>query len=203
MLWRMPSMTKRIERARLRLDRGQPIARMRHELRDHRIVVDRDLAAFEDAGVVAHGDAVGMAFRRRTISGETPGRRQEAAHRIFGIDAALDRPALQLHVRLRQRELFAGGDADHLLDEIDARDQFRHRMLDLQARVHFEEDRSCGPGRRRTPPCRPNRSSPPWRARRPARPSCGASPRRAAATALPRSPSGCGAGSSIRARRDR
>ena len=44
-------------------------------------------------------------------------------------------------------------------------------MLDLQPGVHLEEDRSCGPGRRRTRPCRPNRSRPPWPARPPARPS--------------------------------
>ena len=37
------------------------------------------------------------------------------------------------------RKLFAGGDADHLLDEIDAGDEFGHGMLDLQARVHFQE----------------------------------------------------------------
>ena len=44
-----------------------------------------------------------------------------------------------LHVALLERELLAGGDADHLFDEIDAGDQLRHRMLDLQPRVHFQE----------------------------------------------------------------
>ena len=33
--------------------------RMGHELGDHRVVIDRDLAALVDAGVVAHGHAVG------------------------------------------------------------------------------------------------------------------------------------------------
>ena len=33
----------------------------------------------------------------------------------------------------------AGGDANHLLDEINAGDEFRHGMLDLQAGVHLEE----------------------------------------------------------------
>ena len=37
------------------------------------------------------------------------------------------------------RELLAGGDADHLLDQIDAGDELGHRMLDLQPRVHLEE----------------------------------------------------------------
>ena len=36
-------------------------------------------------------------------------------------------------------ERLAGGDADHLLDQIDAGDQLGHRMLDLQPRVHLQE----------------------------------------------------------------
>lgn len=34
---------------------------------------------------------------------------------------------------------FAGGDAEHLLDEVDARDELGDRMLDLEARVHLQE----------------------------------------------------------------
>ena len=37
------------------------------------------------------------------------------------------------------RKLLAGGDADHLLDQIDAGDELGHRMLDLQPRVHLQE----------------------------------------------------------------
>ena len=40
---------------------------------------------------------------------------------------------------LLERQLLAGGDADHLLDQIDAGDQLGHRMLDLQPRVHLQE----------------------------------------------------------------
>ncbi len=46
----------------------------------------------------------------------------------------------ELDVALLERERLAGGDADHLLDEIDAGDEFGHRMLDLQPRVHFQEE---------------------------------------------------------------
>ena len=49
---------ERVERGRLRLDRGRARRRMGDELGDHRIVMDRDLAALLHAGVVAHGDAV-------------------------------------------------------------------------------------------------------------------------------------------------
>ena len=67
---------ERIERGRLRLDRRGARRRMRHELGDHRIVIDRDLAAFLHAGVVADGDAVdgslprgGRYFTSRPIEG--------------------------------------------------------------------------------------------------------------------------------------
>ncbi len=128
-----------VERVRLRIDRAQPVGRVRHQLRDHRVVVDRDFAALVDAGVIADGDAFGAPFRRRAVFDQPPGRRQEAARRILGVDAALDRPALKLHVRLRQAQPLAVGAADHLLDEVDAGDEFGHRMLDLQAGVHLQE----------------------------------------------------------------
>ena len=175
-----------IERGRLRLDRGRPRRRMRDEFGDHRIVMDRDLAAFLHAGVVAHGDAVAAHFRRRAVFHQPPDRRQEIAERIFGIDAGFHRPAGQRDVLLRQRKLFAGGDADHLLDEVDAGDEFGHGMLDLQPRVHLQEDKSSCPGLRRIRPCRRNRSSRLSPAPPPARPSCGGWSRRAAATAPPR-----------------
>ena len=47
-----------IERVGLRVDRRLARGRMRDEFGDHRIVIERNLAALIDAGVVAHGDAV-------------------------------------------------------------------------------------------------------------------------------------------------
>ena len=102
--------------------------------------MDRDLAALLHAGVVAHGDAVLARFRRRAVFHQPPDRGQEVAERVLGIDARFHRPAGQRDVLLRQRELLAGGDADHLLDEVDAGDQFGDGMLDLQAGVHLEEE---------------------------------------------------------------
>ena len=186
MLWRMPSIAKASSASRLRVDRGLARRRVRDELGDHRVVPDRDLAALVDAGVVAHRDAVLLLLRRRPIGREPPGRGQEVARRVLGIDAALDRPAGELHVALLELELLARRDADHLLDEVDAGDELGHRMLDLQPRVHLEEVEAACPARRRTRPCRRSRSRRPWRARPPARPSSGASPHRAAATAPPR-----------------
>ena len=76
---------------------------------------------------------------RRAIAHQTAGRGQEVTGRVLGVDAALDRPAGELHVGLGQAQLLAGGAADHLLDEVDAGDEFGHRMFDLQAGVHLEE----------------------------------------------------------------
>jgi hypothetical protein len=50
----------------------------------------------------------------------------------------MDQP-LMLDVGLRQRQLLAVGDADHLLDQVEAGDQFGDRVFHLQAGVHFEE----------------------------------------------------------------
>jgi hypothetical protein len=76
---------------------------------------------------------------RRAVARQPADRRQEVAIRVLGIEPALDRPAVQPDVVLRKRQLLAGGDADHLLDEVDAGDQLGDRMLHLQAGVHFQE----------------------------------------------------------------
>ncbi len=139
MLWRMPSMAKSSSAAPCASMAAARVGAVRDELGDHRIVIDRNLAALEHAGVVAHGDAVGLRLRRRAIAREASDGRQEIAERIFGIDARFHRPAGQFHVALLQRKLLACRDADHLLDEIDAGDEFGDRMLDLQPRVHLQK----------------------------------------------------------------
>ena len=128
-----------VERGRLRVNRAEPVGRVGDELGDHRIIIDGDFPALEDAGVVAHGDAVLYPFRRRAVFHQAPRRRQEAARRVLRVDAALDRPPLELHIGLLQAQLLAGGASDHLLDEVNAGDEFGDRVLDLQAGVHLEE----------------------------------------------------------------
>src|SRR5690606_28592177 len=61
------------------------------------------------------------------------------AVRVLGIDAAFDGMDVEMDVVLPDGEAAAGGDADLLVHEVDAGDRLRHRMLDLQARVHFDE----------------------------------------------------------------
>ncbi len=83
------------------------------------------------------------ALGRRAVLHQAADGRQEVAERILGIDAAFDGPAVDLHVRLLERQLLAGRGADHQLDEIDAGDQLGDRMLDLQAGVHLQEEEAA------------------------------------------------------------
>ena len=62
----------------------------------------------------------------------------EVARGVFGVEAHLDRRAATAPEWFRAAAL-AGSLPHHPLDEIDAGDLFRHAMLDLQARVDFEE----------------------------------------------------------------
>ena len=128
-----------VERARHALDGGGAVLAVGAELGDHRVVEHRDLVAFAHPGVVAHRDGLVVAFRRRLVAHQPADGRQEAAIGVLGIDTALDRPALGLELRLGQRQGLAGGDADHLLDQIDAGDQLGDRMLHLKTGVHLQE----------------------------------------------------------------
>ena len=62
-----------VERAGLRLYRRKARRRMRHELGDHRIIINRNLTAFENAGVIAQGHAVFAFLLGRTVFDEPPG----------------------------------------------------------------------------------------------------------------------------------
>src|SRR6516225_1955248 len=124
---------------RLQIDRSLARCRVRHELGDHRIVVDGDLGAFKHAGVVADGAAECGAFLRRPVTGETANGGKEIAVGILSINTGLDGPAIQLDVRLPDLELLAGGETDHLLDEVDAGDELSDGVLHLQTGVHLQE----------------------------------------------------------------
>src|SRR5688572_25861786 len=65
------------------------------------------------------------------------GRRE--GHRILGVDPALNRVTGERHVPLLEGEPFAGRDADLFLDDIDARNPLRDRVLDLDAGIDLEE----------------------------------------------------------------
>lgn len=77
------------------------------QLGDHRIVIHRDFAAFEDAGIVADDRSVLLrTFPRWSIARQPANGRQEVAIGIFGIKPAFNRPAVQFHIRLCEGKLF-------------------------------------------------------------------------------------------------
>ena len=53
------------------------------------------------------------------------------------------------HLFLRDRQLFAGGDAQLPGDKVEAGDGFGDRMLDLNARVHLEKIKRTGCGQQK------------------------------------------------------
>lgn len=58
---------------------------------------------------------------------------------FLGVDAHLDRVAVDLQLVLGEGHRQPFGDADLFAHEVDAEDGFGHRMLDLQASVHLDE----------------------------------------------------------------
>src|SRR3954468_13543666 len=65
--------------------------------------------------------------------------RHEGLCRILGVDANLDRVAIDAHFILANAQALAAGDPDHLAYQVDSGDHLRHRMLDLNARIHLQE----------------------------------------------------------------
>src|SRR6266446_2952096 len=70
--------------------------------------------------------------------GDAPGRGLEREG-VLGIDPAFDGVAGNRDVALVELEVRAVGDANLFADEVEAGDQFGHRMLDLKPGVHFDE----------------------------------------------------------------
>ncbi len=66
-------------------------------------------------------------------------RARDEAIRVLGIDPALDRVPPPLDVLLAELERLAGGDAQLVIDDVDARDHLGHGVLDLDAGVHLDE----------------------------------------------------------------
>ena len=109
------------------------------ELDEHGVEVGADLGADEGrAAVEAHARAAcGAVGRDRARVGT------EAVGRVLGGDAALQREAVGTDVLLPVTELGErgpGGDLHLHDDEVDLGDLLGHGVLDLDARVHLDED---------------------------------------------------------------
>ena len=75
--------------------------------------------------------------------GKGAGGRQEAALRILGVQPRLDGVAGQRDLLLGERQRFTRRDSELPLDQIEPRDHFGDRMLDLKTRVHLHEIESA------------------------------------------------------------
>src|SRR6202158_1370982 len=64
---------------------------------------------------------------------------EELLCRVFGADAAFDCVAASDNVLLPHPQSFAGGDPQLRMHEVDPGHPFGDRVLDLEARVHFEK----------------------------------------------------------------
>ena len=117
---------------------------MHDQLGDHGVVVHGNLAAVLHAGIHTHAQqirrvALEHGLRGRCEAHQATGGREEFTERVFRVDAAFNRPAIALHLRLGQRQLLASSHADHQLHQVQAGDGFGHWVLDLQAGVHLQK----------------------------------------------------------------
>ncbi len=127
-----------VERAIHPRDGFGAVAAVSDEFGDQRIVIGRD-------------DGVGVAAVSTRIPGP-PGTRNAVMRPGDGTNVS-GSSALMRHsiawprnstIRRRHRSFSPGGDANLRLDQIHARDHFRDRMLDLNARVHLDEVEIAG-----------------------------------------------------------
>src|SRR5262249_5801065 len=130
-----------IEGAGLQIDGSRTRSRMGHQLGEHRIVKHGDFGALEYARVLADLASLNSALARRAVAGETAAGGKEVAEGVLGIHPRLDRPSIELHIGLLERQLFARCNADHLFDQIDAGHELGDGMLNLQARVHLQKEK--------------------------------------------------------------
>ena len=101
---------------------------VRDQLGDHRVVGDSDLVAFLDAGIDPDP--------RRQAQTLDPAGLGEKRPRILGVEPHLDGMTRRRCVEV---QALAGGDAKLLFDEVDARHELGHRVLDLDPPVQLEE----------------------------------------------------------------
>ena len=119
--------------------RGREVAAAGRHLGQHRVEVRADLrTGLHRAAVETDSGAAG-----RAVGGDLARVRAEVGRRVLGRDARLQGRAVQLHGVLRQPQLGergAGRDAHLRLHQVDVGDLFGDGVLDLDARVHLDED---------------------------------------------------------------
>jgi hypothetical protein len=106
----------------------------RHDLGEHRVVVDGDLAPRLDSRVDPHPGTA-----RLLVDEDRPDLGKEAVLGILRVEAPLDGVGGGGRRQVRGERL-ARGDGKLERDEVEPPGLFRHRMLDLEAGVHLEEE---------------------------------------------------------------
>ena len=129
----MPSTTNSSTARRRRWRHSARVAAVDDELADQGVVVGRDRVALVDRAIDADADAAG-----RVVEADLAGRGREGL-RVLGVDADFDGVAVERDLVLGQRQGFARGDLDLLVDDVDAGDALGDRVLDLDAGVHLDE----------------------------------------------------------------
>ncbi|GAA3245755.1 hypothetical protein GCM10020256_72900 [Streptomyces thermocoprophilus] len=121
------------------VDGGGEVAAPAGELHQHGVEVGADLrTGVGGAAVEADAGAAG-----RAVGADAAGVGAEAVGGVLGGDTALERCAAQPHRVLGEAEVgegLSGGDAQLGLDEVDVGDLLGDGVLDLDARVHLDED---------------------------------------------------------------
>ena len=100
-------------------------------------------AGVHRAAVDPHAGAAG-----RAVGDDLAGVRAEAVGRVLGGDPALQCGAADVDLVLAEPQVgqrFAGGDPDLRLHQVDVGDLLGDGVLDLDPRVHLDEDVLAGP----------------------------------------------------------
>ena len=84
-------------------------------------------------------DAHALTGRRPPIDEHAALRQEAILLRVFGVETRFDGVAVEAHLVLLERQLFAGGDAQLPGNEIKTGHRLGDRMLDLKPGVHLEE----------------------------------------------------------------
>ena len=86
---------EQIQRVLHRVQRDAAIFAPSAELGNHRVVIHGNFAAFKDAGIVPNnGPIVLLPFNRRAVARQAANGGEEITERIFGVNSALNRPAI-------------------------------------------------------------------------------------------------------------
>ncbi len=136
---RQPEHDGSVERRRQAIEGLGAVRAVGDDLGQHRVEPGPDDRAFIDPGVDADPGA-----DRPDEPFDPTRRRQEVVLGILGVQPHLDGVAAAfergIDLHLGQVERPTLGDPELLLDEVEAGHRLRHRVLDLEARVHLEEE---------------------------------------------------------------